>query len=65
MSASLPALQACRDRLRQLEAEVQSERERRDALIADLVDSGTPRREIAAAGGVSSKTVCVVLKLAG
>jgi len=65
MAATLAALKASADRIAALADELESERERRNDLIVDLVDQGISRRQICEAGRVSPKSVCVFLATAG
>lgn len=59
--ATLAAVRLSADRIAQLLAEVDDERERRNRMVVALVDGGEPRRAIATAARISPKTICVML----
>lgn len=63
---SLASLRASAERIAQLLAELADERVRRDELVVALVDAGAAsRREIAAAGRISPKSICTALSVYG
>ena len=59
--ATLARLRTSADRVAQLLAELDDERERRNRMVVELVDAGEDRREIATAARVSPKSVCQFL----
>jgi len=61
MDATLSLLRASAERIAQLQDQLADERARRNQLVVALVDQGVSRREIAAAGRMSPKSVCVHL----
>jgi hypothetical protein len=63
--ATLEQLRATADRIMALRDELDSEVERRDDQIVDLVDQGVARRAICEAGRVAPVTICRCLQMAG
>lgn len=63
--ATLQALSASADRIARLLTELGDERARRNEMVVQLVDEGTPRREVSRAARISPKSICVCLATAG
>lgn len=63
--ATIQALTASADRIAALRTQLADELARRDGMVVELVDEGTPRRDISRAARLSPKSICVALAAAG